>query len=94
MIEEYTSLYIHDSPIFAANPIALMNGAFPPTIILVGSDEILLDDSRAVYDKIFARQPQTKLSQYEKHDHVWMLVDINSAGAQNGIEEIRKFIEK
>lgn len=93
-LETDTSLYLGSSKLSDANPIETMFGDFPPTLILVGSGEILLDDSKLIYEKITEKQPETKLSIYDKQTHVWLLDDIYSASSKNAIEEINNFINK
>src|SRR5262245_53393275 len=44
-LENYASMYVGDSTLPEADPIENMNGNYPPTLILVSSSEILLDDS-------------------------------------------------
>ena len=92
-LEDYASLYVNGGDLNEANPIENMKGPFPPTLILVGSDEILLDDSRAVYNKIADKQPKVKLSIYDKQPHVWILEDISTTEAKNTLREISEFIK-
>jgi len=58
----------------------------------VGSNEILLDDSRTMFSKIAARQPLTKLTIYENQTHVWLMDNIHSESSKKAIEEIKSFI--
>jgi len=55
----YTSLYIGKVQLSEANPKETFFSDFPPTLILVESNEILLDDSKKGYSKIIERQPFT-----------------------------------
>ena len=65
---------------------------FPPTLILVGSNEILLDDSKLLYNEIIKNQSKAKLSIYEEQTHVWPLDNINTAESRKAIKEIIKFL--
>ncbi|HET9431782.1 MAG TPA: alpha/beta hydrolase [Chitinophagaceae bacterium] len=91
-LQEFVSLYVNDNNLAAANPVGNLHGKFPPTLILVGSGEILLDDSRVVYKKIGSQQERVKLSVYDNQNHVWMLENIHSEGSKNALKEIREFI--
>ncbi|MDP4264944.1 MAG: alpha/beta hydrolase [Bacteroidota bacterium] len=91
-LQLYTSLYLGSSKVSAANPIEIMAGNFPPTLILVGSREILVDDSKMAYSKISEKQPLTKLKVYDNQTHVWLLDDIQTEASKNAIKEIRNFI--
>lgn len=91
-LQLYTSLYLGSSKIEEANPIETISGDFPPTLILVGSREILLDDSKMAYSKISGKQPLTKLKIYANQTHVWLLDDIQTEASKGAINEIRNFI--
>lgn len=89
-----TLLYLGTGKLSEANPIETMFGDFPPTLILVGSGEILLDDSKLIYEKIAEKQPKTKLSIYDKQTHVWPLDNIHTTSSKKAIEEINNFINR
>lgn len=91
-LQNFTSLYIGNNKLSDANPIETIFGDFPPTLILVGSSEILLDDSKMAYSRIADKQPVTKLKIYENQNHVWLLDDIHSEPSQSAIGEINNFI--
>jgi acetyl esterase/lipase len=89
---EFVSLYVNDNKLSDANPIEAMYGGFPPTLILVGSGEILLDDSKSIYNKIARQQTKVKLSVYDKQNHVWILENIHIEESQTALREIKEFI--
>lgn len=89
---ELANLYVGDQDLFNVNPKENLPEKFPPTLILVGSDEILLDDSRFIYNKILRTRIKTKLSIYKKQTHVWLLENINTKQSQTAIEEICTFL--
>ncbi|MGE5106498.1 MAG: alpha/beta hydrolase [Sphingobacteriales bacterium] len=91
-LQNFVSLYINDKNLSEANPIETMYGPFPPTLIVVGSGEILLDDSKSVYTKIASQQAKVKLSIYDKQNHVWMLENIHTEASKKAIREIQEFI--
>jgi epsilon-lactone hydrolase len=89
---ELASLYLMDQDLSEVKPIEIFNDGFPATLILVGSLEILLDDSKFIFNKIIEVQPGTKLSIYENQTHVWLLDNIDSEHSQNAIKEIKTFL--
>lgn len=89
---ELANLYIGDHDLFNVNPKDNLPEKFPPTLILVGSDEILLDDSKFIYNKIIRNKTKARLSIYEKQSHVWLLENINTEQSQKAIKEICTFI--
>jgi epsilon-lactone hydrolase len=88
----YTRLYLGDNKLSVANPIETLFGKFPPTLILAGSSEILLDDSHMAYSAISVSQPIVKSKIYESQTHVWLLDNINTEASKDAIEEIKNFI--
>ncbi len=91
-LQNYTSMYIGNANLFDANPIETINEIFPPTLILVGSGEILLDDSKSIYNKIAGFQGEVKLTIYENQNHVWVLENIHLEESKKAIKEIKEFI--
>lgn len=67
------------------SPDTLRFEVFPPVLVLVGSEEILLDDSR----RFHARIAHSKLSVYEGKQHVWPLANIDQ---KETLEEIAAFL--
>lgn len=92
LLQNMASLYAGIESVVKASPIELMFGIFPSTLILVGSTEVLLDDSKAVYTKILDTQPNVKLSIYGNQKHVWLFEDIHTKPSKMAMNEIREFI--
>ncbi len=92
LVQDFSNLYVGEYKLKEANPIETMFGQFPPTLILVGSGEILLDDSKSIYKKLVSQQVKTKLSIYENQNHVWILKNINTEASKKTIKEIYDFI--
>ena len=88
----FASAYMVDSTLTEANPIERLESQFPPTLILVGTNEILIDDSRKTHAKILKQQKKTKLSIYEGQTHVWLMDSIESEATVSALDEIAKFI--
>jgi acetyl esterase/lipase len=77
-----------------ADPGQFTFNSFPPLLILVGSNEILFDDSKLFYEKIKLLQPDTQMKEYENQVHGWPLIDIKSDAAKDAMTSIEKFITK
>jgi epsilon-lactone hydrolase len=77
-----------------ADPGEFTFDSFPPLLILVGSNEILFDDSKLFYEKIKLLQPATQMKEYENQVHGWPLMDIKSDAAKDALTSIEKFITK
>lgn len=84
--------YIGSMPIEKAGPENVELSAFPPVLIMAGTNEILLDDSVNFYNSIKAIQPAAKLSVYENQVHVWMLTGMPSEASQQALTEINEFL--
>jgi epsilon-lactone hydrolase len=77
-----------------ADPGQFTLNSFPPLLILVGSNEILFDDSKLFYEKIKQLQPETHMKEYKNQVHGWPLIDIASDAAKDAMTNIEKFISK
>lgn len=93
MLLEYANYYA-GSDWDEADPSQLSFNSFPPLFILVGSNEILFDDSKYFYEKIKPLQPNTKMKEYKDQCHVWLLTDIKSKASKNALTDIKEFITK
>jgi len=91
-LQQYASMYADGNKLSEANPIENVTGEYPPALILVGAGEILLDDSKSIYNRIASRQKKSRLSIYDNQNHVWPLGDINSEASKKALEEIKGFI--
>jgi monoterpene epsilon-lactone hydrolase len=90
---EYANYYVADHWNEADTGQFTFN-SFPPLLILVGSNEILFDDSKLFYEKIKRLQPDTQMKEYENQVHGWPLIDIKSNAAKDALTTIEKFITK
>src|SRR5450631_2407964 len=77
-----------------ADPGQFTFNSFPPLLVLVGSNEILFDDSKLFYEKIKLLQPDTHMKEYENQVHGWPLIDITSDAAKDAMISMEKFITK
>jgi monoterpene epsilon-lactone hydrolase len=90
---EYAGYYVADHW-NEADPGQFTFESFPPLLILVGSNEILFDDSKLFYEKIKPSQPDTHMKEYANQVHGWPLIDITSDAAKDAMTSIGKFITK
>jgi monoterpene epsilon-lactone hydrolase len=90
---EYAGYYVADHW-NEADPGQFTFESFPPLLILVGSNEILFDDSKLFYEKIKPSQPDTHMKEYANQVHGWPLIDITSDAAKGAMTSIGKFITK
>src|SRR5258705_12292057 len=90
---EYADYYVANNW-DEADPGQFTFNSFPPLFILVGSNEILFDDSKLFYEKIKLLQPDTRMKEYENQVHGWPLIDIKSDAAKDALTTIKKFITK
>ena len=66
---------------------------FPPLLIQVGGDEVLLDDAKMVAERAEVAGVNVTLTVYEGMWHVWQTVGI-LAEAKRAFEEIGEFVER
>lgn len=91
-LEYFTELYRANNDLSKVNPIENMYGRYPPTFILTGSSEILLDDSKQVFSKIWEHQPSVRLKIYRNATHVFLLDSIVSEPSISAFAEMKRFI--
>lgn len=87
----YASYYIgtHEN---VSDPNELSFSHFPPTFLLVGTNEVLYDDAKNFFDYIKTIQKITVFKEYKKQTHVWLLTNINSDESKEALKDITKFI--
>lgn len=90
-VRECARFYLagHDAADPLASPIAADLRGLPPTLIQVGSDEVLLDDSRRLHAALAAAGVPAALEEYPRRWHVFQvnagaLSDANRALARAG----------
>ena len=57
-----------------ASPVYADLSELPPVLLQVGSTELLLDDSRRVYDRIVATGGTARLTVYDRVHHGWQML--------------------
>ncbi len=84
--------YIGNASLATASPENVPLSAFPPVLIVVGTNEILLDDSLNFYNQVKPVQQNTVLSVYENQNHVWPLANVHSEASQKVLTEMSEFL--
>ena len=74
------------------SPVAAQLHGLPPTLIQVGTDEILLEDSRRLHERLMAAGVVTCLEEYPRRWHVFHLFAGILADADRAIDASAGFI--
>ena len=90
-------LYTHalmyaSNKIKEADPGELKFKKFPPVFLLVGTDEVLNDDSKNFYAYIKPIQANAKLKEFAGQKHVWLFSNIDSPASVEALNDIKVFI--
>ncbi|MDA5195024.1 alpha/beta hydrolase [Alphaproteobacteria bacterium LMG 31809] len=78
----------------AASPLYQDLHGLPPLLLQVGSDEILLDDSRRFADKLRASGGEVELEIWPDMIHVWHFFPHWLPEARSAVQAIAKFISR
>ena len=89
-----TYLGVEDATNPLISPIFADFHDFPPTLIHVGNDEILLDDSTRLAEKMKAAGVQVEIKVWEGMWHVFQAFAPFAPEAQLSLEEIGVFLQK
>ncbi|MCF0059352.1 alpha/beta hydrolase [Dyadobacter sp. CY356] len=84
--------YSGETSLKISSPENVLFNKFPPVLILVGTHEILLDDSINFYNYIKPIQNNAVLRIYENQTHVWPLANIYSGASQKALHEVWEFL--
>lgn len=77
-----------------ASPLLAPIAAFPPTLVSVGTGEVLYDDSRLFHDKLAAAGASSRLSAIDGMEHVAVIRSLDLTGAAETFEEVAGFVER
>lgn len=96
-MQEFAGLYLGAASAF--DPYASPAHApdfrdLPPLLLQVGSTELLLDDSRAVHEKINAAGGASRLEVYEDLMHCWQMLDGIVPEARAALRSAADFIRE
>lgn len=76
-----------------ASPLLAPIDAYPPTLISVGTGEVLYDDSRLFHDKLRAAGVESTLSAIPDMEHVAVVRGLNMPGAPETFAAVVDFVE-
>ena len=77
-----------------ASPLLAEISAYPPTLISVGTGEVLADDSRLFHAKLLAAGVESRLSAIDGMNHVAVIQGLTRPGAAETFEEVVAFVER
>jgi monoterpene epsilon-lactone hydrolase len=83
--------YAGQFPLELVSPDKVTLSEFPPVLIVVGSNEILLDDSVNFYEVVKGLHSNSTLTIYKDQNHVWPLANISSEASVRLLAEMEKF---
>ena len=92
MLQLFARAYTGGVPLEVSSPKNASLTQFPPVLIMVGTNEVLLDDSKYFYNDIKGIQGKSRLSIYDDQPHLWMKKDINKEASRRALAEIADFI--
>jgi acetyl esterase/lipase len=75
-----------------ADPSELKFKKFPPVFLLVGTNEVLNDDSKNFYAYIKTVGAKAKLKEFTGQTHVWVFSNVNAPESVEAISDIKTFI--
>jgi acetyl esterase/lipase len=74
------------------SPVLAQLQGLPPTLIQVGTDEVLLEDSRRLHERLTAAGVATRLEEYPGRWHVFHLFAGILADADRALDAVARFI--
>lgn len=77
-----------------ASPVYADLGGLPPVLLQIGSNELLLDDSLRVHEKIKAAQGQSELRIYNDVAHGWQMLAGLVPEAADAVRHAAEFIHR
>jgi len=96
LLEGYARYYVPEGDLSLPS-ISPLFGDFsklPPILIQVGTDEVLLDDSRRIAEKIATSGTSVELQIWPRMMHVFQALTYFFPDAKKAISEIGRFVEK
>ena len=77
-----------------ASPVNADLGGLPPTLVQVGTDEILLGDSRRLHERLQAAGVTTRLEEYPRRWHVFQVNAGVLADADRALDSVAAFTRR
>ena len=75
-----------------ADPSEIKFKTFPPVLLVVGTDEVLNDDTKNFYNYIKPVQSKAKMKEFAGQKHVWLFSHIDTPASVEAINDIKVFI--
>lgn len=91
-LQMFARAYTGGVPLELSSPKKALRTQFPPVLIMVGTNEVLLDDSKHFYNDIKGIQGRSRLSIYNDQPHVWLKKDIHKEASRRALAEMADFI--
>jgi epsilon-lactone hydrolase len=92
MLQRFARAYTGSVPFEVSSPKKASLTQFPPVLVMVGTREVLLDDSKYFYNTIKNIQGKSRLSIYDDQPHSWLKKDIHKEASRRALAEIADFI--
>jgi epsilon-lactone hydrolase len=86
--------YLGEAPATDPRASPLFDPNLPPTLIQVGSDEVLLDDSRRLAEVLSARGTEVVLEEWQGMHHVFVLHTRELASARRALDHAAEFLDR
>ncbi len=95
-LKKFADCYLggHDREAPLASPLYADLSGLPPTLVIVGSTEVLLSDSERLVEKINAAGGSARLSVWRRMVHVFPVFPDQIPEAKQSITEIAKFLSE
>ncbi len=91
-LRTHAHAYIGENSLEAANPLERLTAVFTPTLIVVGTNEVLAGDSAISHKTISKTQLRCNLSIYDGQTHVWPMDNIESESSIRALNELKEFL--
>jgi monoterpene epsilon-lactone hydrolase len=86
--------YLGSVPATDPRASPLFDAQLPPTLLQVGSDEVLLDDSRRLAEALAAAGTEVVLEEWQGMHHVFVLNTRELASARRALDNAAKFLDQ
>ena len=77
-----------------ASPLFTPLGGFPPTMISIGTGEVLADDGRSFYEALTLAGVSAQLHEVDGMEHIAVVRGASLPGAEETFAKIASFIDK
>jgi acetyl esterase/lipase len=82
ILQLFARAYTGSVPLGVSSPKKAALTQFPPVLVMVGTNEILLDDSKYFYNDIKGIQGKSRLSIYDDQPHSWLKKDFHKEASR------------